>query len=173
MSPIERKRRNYHDKYCIYTNVSPLFSPPLEASGLALSVGPVGPLSRGEDELMYAVVSGGEEDLVVTAIMDTQDLTCRPTSIMSFKSDCCSVTSLASGHGSAEGGAVEDYHMPAGPATTSGVAEVSGTDSHLQQLRKLTCGHLSLKHMSSLWISRYFDCKKQTRNNTHQNKGLR
>jgi len=124
---------------------------------------------------MYAVVSGGEEDLVVTAIMDTQDLTCRPTSIMSFKSDCYSVTSLASGHGSAEGGAVEDYHVPAGPATTSGVAEVSGTDSHLQQLRKLTCGHLSLpKNICPRYgFQDILTVKKQTHNNTHQNKGLR
>ncbi len=81
---------------------------------------------------MYTVVSGGEEHLDVTALMDTQGvLTCHPTSIISFNSDCCSVTALVSGSqaacvisGTAEDGAVEDYHMPAGPATTSGVTEV-------------------------------------------------
>ena len=67
---------------------------------------------------MYTVASGGEEDLDV---MET-DLTCQPTSIISFKSDCCSVTALASG--CQADGAVEDYHMPASPATTSGVTEV-------------------------------------------------
>uniref|UniRef100_A0A8C9Y4Q2 Kinesin family member 26B n=1 Tax=Sander lucioperca TaxID=283035 RepID=A0A8C9Y4Q2_SANLU len=90
--------------------------------------GTVGSLSLGEDELVYTVASGGEEDLDVTALMDTQGLTCRPTSIISFKSDCCSVTAFALGSqsisGTAEDGAVEDYHMPAGPATTSGVTDV-------------------------------------------------
>ena len=80
---------------------------------------------------MYTVASGGEEDLDVTGLMETQGLTCRPTSIISFNSSCCSVTALASGsqpicviRGTAEDGAVEDYHMPAAPATTSGVTEV-------------------------------------------------
>lgn len=124
----------------VSTNVVTWFScsPPLAASGPAVSVGTVGSLSLGEDELVYTVASGGEEDLDVTALMDTQGLTCRPTSIISFKSDCCSVTAFALGSqsisGTAEDGAVEDYHMPAGPATTSGVtdvvamAEVSVTD---------------------------------------------
>ncbi|XP_070787264.1 kinesin-like protein KIF26B [Enoplosus armatus] len=101
-----------------------------EASGLALSVGIVGPLLLGEDELVYTVASGGEEDLNITALMETRALTCRPTSIISFNSNCCSVTGLASGSqavsvisGTAEDGGVEDYLMPAGPAT-SGVTEV-------------------------------------------------
>ncbi|KAF1393019.1 hypothetical protein PFLUV_G00034050 [Perca fluviatilis] len=102
-----------------------------DASGPAVSVGRVGSLSLGEDELVYAVASGGEEDLDVTALMDTQGLTCRPTSIISFKSDCCSVTAFALGSqsvcvisGTAEDEAVEDYHMAEGPATTSGLTDV-------------------------------------------------
>lgn len=101
-----------------------------------MSVRTVGPLSLGEDELVYTVASGGEEDLDVTALMETRGLTCRPTSIISFNGDCCSVAALSSGSqvgsvigGTTEGGAV-DYHVPAGPATTSGVvamAEVSVT----------------------------------------------
>ncbi|XP_042273028.1 kinesin-like protein KIF26B [Thunnus maccoyii] len=102
-----------------------------DASGPAVSAGTVGLHSLGEDELVYTVASGGEEDLDVTALIDTQGLTCRPTSIISFNSSCCSVTALAGGsqpicviRGTAEDGAVEDYHMPAAPATTSGVTEV-------------------------------------------------
>lgn len=86
---------------------------------------------------MYTITSGGDEDLHV-ALMETQALTCRPTSIISFTGNCCSVTALTSASravstfsGTAEDGAVEDYFMPAGPATTSGVvamAEVSVTD---------------------------------------------
>lgn len=80
---------------------------------------------------MYTVASGGVENLDVTALMETQGLTCRPTSIISFNSDHCSVTAFASGSqaisiisGISEDGAVGDYHMAAGPATTSGVTEV-------------------------------------------------
>uniref|UniRef100_UPI0037E75824 kinesin-like protein KIF26B n=1 Tax=Semicossyphus pulcher TaxID=241346 RepID=UPI0037E75824 len=102
-----------------------------DASGLPVPVGTVGPLSHVEDELVYTVAPGGEEDLDVTALMDTQGLTCHPTSIISFNSNCCTITSLPSGSqalciisDTAEDGAVEDYHMPAGPVTTSGVTEV-------------------------------------------------
>ncbi|XP_032372578.1 LOW QUALITY PROTEIN: kinesin-like protein KIF26B [Etheostoma spectabile] len=99
-----------------------------DASGPAVSVGTVGSLSLGEDELVYTVASGGDEDLDVTALMDTQGLTCHPTSIISFKSDCYSISAFALGSqsvcGTAEDGAVEDYHMLAGPATTSGVTDV-------------------------------------------------
>ncbi|TKS69917.1 Kinesin-like protein KIF26B [Collichthys lucidus] len=97
----------------------------------AVSLGTVGPLSLGEDELVYTVASGGVENLDVTALMETQGLTCRPTSIISFNSDHCSVTAFASGSqaisiisGISEDGAVGDYHMAAGPAATSGVTEV-------------------------------------------------
>ncbi|XP_070684863.1 kinesin-like protein KIF26B [Pempheris klunzingeri] len=97
----------------------------------AVSVKAVGPLMLGDDELVYTVASGGEEDLDATALMDSQHLTCRPTSIISFNSDCCSVTALASGSqvgsiisGTAEDGPVMDYHMTAGHASTSGVTEV-------------------------------------------------
>ncbi|KAM7423883.1 hypothetical protein PAMA_000311 [Pampus argenteus] len=97
-----------------------------DASGPA-----VGLHSLGEDELVYTVASGGTGDLDVTALMETQSLTCRPTSIISFNSECCSVTALASGsqpicviRGTTEDGAGDDYHIPATPATTSGVTEV-------------------------------------------------
>lgn len=100
------------------------------ATGLTVSVATVGPLQYGEDELVYTVGSG-EEDLGVTALMETQGLTCGPTSIVSFKSNCCSVLDLASDpqavciiSSAAEEAAVEDYHMPTGPVTTSGVTEV-------------------------------------------------
>ncbi|XP_028257512.1 kinesin-like protein KIF26B [Parambassis ranga] len=103
-----------------------------QKDGLAVSVGTVGPLLLGEDELVYTMASGGEEDLVrVTALVNTQGLAGRPTSIISFNSECGSATGLVSGSqpistnsGTALDGAVEDYHMPAGPATTSGVTEV-------------------------------------------------
>uniref|UniRef100_A0A3B4YQF2 Kinesin family member 26B n=1 Tax=Seriola lalandi dorsalis TaxID=1841481 RepID=A0A3B4YQF2_SERLL len=99
-----------------------------DASGLAVSVGP---FSLGENELVYTVASACEEDLDVAALMETQGLTCRPTSIISFNSECGSVTALPSGAqhisvitATAEDGAVEDYNMPAGLATTTGVTEV-------------------------------------------------
>lgn len=75
------------------------------------------------------MASGGVENLDVTAPMEIQGLTCHPMSITSFNSDHC-ITALPSGSqavsicGFAEDGSVEDYHMPAGPATTSGVTEV-------------------------------------------------
>nr|XP_020495267.1 kinesin-like protein KIF26B [Labrus bergylta] len=102
-----------------------------DACGPAVAVATVGPLSHVEDELVYTVASGGEENLSITALMESQGLTCGPMSIVSFNSNCCSVTDLASGSeavciisGAAEDGAVRDYHMPAGPVTTSGVTEV-------------------------------------------------
>lgn len=79
---------------------------------------------------MFTVASGGESDLDVRAFMETQGLTYRPTSIISFNSDCGSVGALVSGSqptsviSTAEDGAAEDYHLPAGLATTSGVTEV-------------------------------------------------
>lgn len=80
---------------------------------------------------MYAVASGAVEDRDIAALMETQGLTHRPTSIISFSSECGFVTALASGSqpisiisGTAEDGAVEDYHMPPGLAGTSGVTEV-------------------------------------------------
>lgn len=85
----------------------------------------------GEDELVYTVASAGEEDLDVQALMESQGLTCRPTSIISFNSDCCSVTALASGSrpvsiisSVAEDGAVEGYGTSAVTVTTAGVTEV-------------------------------------------------
>ncbi|XP_042343790.1 kinesin-like protein KIF26B [Plectropomus leopardus] len=107
-------------------------SPPLAVSGRAVSLGTVGPLSLGEDELVYTVACGDEEDLDATALMDTQGLTCHPTGIISFKSDCCPITALALGSssvcvvsGTSDDGAIGDYHvMPAGPATNSGVTDV-------------------------------------------------
>ncbi|XP_051235142.1 kinesin-like protein KIF26B isoform X2 [Dicentrarchus labrax] len=99
--------------------------------GPAVSVETVSPHSLGEDELVYTVASGGVENLDLTALMETQGLTCRPTSIISFNSDRCSVTALTSSSqavsiisGIAEDGTVGDYHMHAGPATSSGVTEV-------------------------------------------------
>uniref|UniRef100_A0A3B4T893 Kinesin family member 26B n=1 Tax=Seriola dumerili TaxID=41447 RepID=A0A3B4T893_SERDU len=99
-----------------------------DASGLAVSVGP---FSLGEDELVYTVASGCEEDLDVAALMETQGLTCRPTSIISFNSECGSVTALPSGAqhisvitATAEDGAVEDYNMPAEVSVTVAMAKL-------------------------------------------------
>jgi len=100
----------------------------LAASGTVVSVGA---FLFGEDELVCSVASGGEEDLDITALMEAQSLACRPTSIISFNSDCGSEAALAS-HSqpisivtdTALDGAVEDYNMLPGPATTSGVKEV-------------------------------------------------
>lgn len=78
---------------------------------------------------MYTLVSGGEEDLDIIALMETRGLTSHPPNIISFNGNCCSA--LASGSqvvsvvsGAAEDGAVKDCHMPSGHATTSGVTEV-------------------------------------------------
>uniref|UniRef100_A0A665V1F8 Kinesin family member 26Ba n=1 Tax=Echeneis naucrates TaxID=173247 RepID=A0A665V1F8_ECHNA len=61
------------------------------ASGLAVSVGP---LSLGDNELVYTMASGcGEE---AAEIMQTQGLICRPTSIISFNSECGGIAALAS-----------------------------------------------------------------------------
>lgn len=76
---------------------------------------------------MNAVAPGGVDTLDVTASLEIRGLTCHPAS---FSSDHCGATVLpaasqaASVCGLVEVGAVEDYHMPAGPVTTSGVTEV-------------------------------------------------
>lgn len=105
--------------------------------GPAVSVGAGGPLLLGEDELVYTVAPGGEED-IVTVLIKAHSLACRPASIVSFNSDCGSEAALAlDSHlisivstAATEG---ENYPMPPGLATASGVkevvamAEVSGT----------------------------------------------
>lgn len=132
--------------------LSPLFSP-LAASGLAVSVGTVGPLSLGEDELVYTVASGGEADLNVRALMETRGLTYRPASIISFNSDCGSVGALVSGSepvsviGTAEDAAAEDYHLPAGLATTSGVTEVVA----MAEVSFQACFSFAVTQMS-MWV---------------------
>ncbi|XP_067344872.1 kinesin-like protein KIF26B isoform X2 [Channa argus] len=97
-----------------------------DAAGMAVSVGAVEQLELAED--VYAAFSGGDENVDVAALMETQGLTCRPTSIISFNSDCGSVAALASGSqpisGTAEEAALEDYRVPAGLKTTSGVTEI-------------------------------------------------
>nr|XP_061796210.1 kinesin-like protein KIF26B [Nerophis lumbriciformis] len=70
-----------------------------------------------EDLLIYMGASGEEEALDDTAFMMTQRLTCRPPSIISFNSDCCSVETHASGLRTSP---VEDHVI----ATSSGVKEV-------------------------------------------------
>lgn len=103
---------------------------PLASSGPAVSAGTVGPLSLGEGELICTVAPRGVENLDVTAPAEIQGPSCHPTSIASFSSDHCCVTVLPSGSQAesicdfSEDGAVEDYLMPAGLATTSGVTEV-------------------------------------------------
>ncbi|XP_029354494.1 kinesin-like protein KIF26B [Echeneis naucrates] len=94
------------------------------ASGLAVSVGP---LSLGDNELVYTMASGcGEE---AAEIMQTQGLICRPTSIISFNSECGGIAALASDAqnisvvtGTAEDGAAP-VPVPA-LAVTTGVTEV-------------------------------------------------
>ncbi|XP_047435980.1 kinesin-like protein KIF26B isoform X2 [Mugil cephalus] len=91
-----------------------------------LSVGTVGPLLLGEDELVYTLASEVEENLDVTALIESQGPACRPTSIISFNSDCGPATALTTGSQhisiiTASDRAIEDYHMP---AATSGVTEV-------------------------------------------------
>ncbi|XP_013872653.1 kinesin-like protein KIF26B isoform X2 [Austrofundulus limnaeus] len=94
--------------------------------GPAVSVGAGGPLLLGQDELVYTVVPGGEED-IVTVLIKAHGLACRPASIVSFNSDCGSEAALASDSqlisivGTTEG---ENYHVPPGLATASGVKEV-------------------------------------------------
>uniref|UniRef100_A0A3Q1GJD4 Kinesin family member 26Ba n=1 Tax=Acanthochromis polyacanthus TaxID=80966 RepID=A0A3Q1GJD4_9TELE len=66
---------------------------PLDTHKDALSVGTVGPLMLGEDELVYTLATGGDEHLDVA---EMQGFACRPTSIISFNSDCGSAIALVS-----------------------------------------------------------------------------
>lgn len=75
---------------------------------------------------MYTVVTGGEEDLDITALIENEGLAGRPVSIISFNSDCGSAAALATGSQTictALDGVVED-HMLVGPAASSGVSDV-------------------------------------------------
>uniref|UniRef100_A0A3Q0RBD2 Kinesin family member 26B n=1 Tax=Amphilophus citrinellus TaxID=61819 RepID=A0A3Q0RBD2_AMPCI len=85
---------------------------PLDSKdGLAASAGP---LVIGEDELVYTVVTGGEEDLDITALIENEGLAGRPVSIISFNSDCGSATALVTGSqpiSTALDGAVEDHML--------------------------------------------------------------
>lgn len=97
-----------------------------KASGSAISVGIVGPLSFGEDELAHAIGPGGVKNLDVTAPMAIQGPICQPKSIISFKGDHRCDTVLPSGSpattiSSFAEGTLEDHHMP---TTTIGVTEV-------------------------------------------------
>lgn len=95
----------------------------------AVSVGAGGPHLLGQDELVYTVASGGED--LVTVLTEARSLAGRPVSIISFNSDCGSEAALASDSQlisivdtTASEGAVENYHLPPGLATASGVKEV-------------------------------------------------
>lgn len=97
-----------------------------KASGSAISVGIVGPLSLGEDELAHAVGPGGVKNLDVTAPIEIQGPMCQAKSIISFKGDHRCDTVLPSGSqaitiSSFAEGNLEDHHMP---TTTTGVTEV-------------------------------------------------
>lgn len=79
----------------------------------------------GQDELVYTVASGGED--LVTVLTETHSLACRPVSIISFNSDCGSEAALAADSqliSIVDATAVENYHMPPGLVTASGVKEV-------------------------------------------------
>lgn len=111
-------------------NVSHFLSPPFflahEASGPAVSVGVVGPLSLGEDELAHTVHPGGEKSLDVTALIEIQGPICQPKSIISFKGDQRCITVHPSGSqavsiSSFAEGPTEARHLP---TTTTGVTEV-------------------------------------------------
>uniref|UniRef100_H3DK07 Kinesin family member 26B n=1 Tax=Tetraodon nigroviridis TaxID=99883 RepID=H3DK07_TETNG len=80
----------------------------LEASGAALSVGIVGPLSLGEDELAHPKGPGGVKNCDATAPVEIQGPISHPKSIISFKGDqrCATV------------------HPSGLPTTTAGVTEV-------------------------------------------------
>lgn len=98
----------------------------LEASGPAVSVGIVGPLSLGEDELAHAAGPGGVKNLDVAAPMEIQGPIRHPQSIISFKGDQRCVTVHASGSHAASissfaAGTTQDRHLP---TTTTGVTEV-------------------------------------------------
>ncbi|XP_029701768.1 kinesin-like protein KIF26B isoform X3 [Takifugu rubripes] len=97
-----------------------------DASGSAISVGIVGPLSLGEDELAHTVGPGGVKNLDVTALMEIQGAICQSKSIISFKGDHRCDTVLPPGSqaitiSSFAEGTLEDHHMP---TTTTGVTEV-------------------------------------------------
>lgn len=97
-----------------------------EASGPAVSVGIVGPLSLGEGELAHTVGPGGAKNLDVAAPMEIQAPICPPKSIISFKGDQRWVAVHPSGPqavsiGSYAEGTPEARHLP---TTTTGVTEV-------------------------------------------------
>ncbi|XP_017274240.1 kinesin-like protein KIF26B isoform X2 [Kryptolebias marmoratus] len=105
--------------------------PPIPLDTLKdVAAGAGGTFLLRQDELVYTVASGGGED-VVTVLIEAHSLACRPTSIISFNSDCGSEAALASDSQlisivgtTASEGTMENYHIPPGLATASGVKEV-------------------------------------------------
>lgn len=98
----------------------------LEASGPAVSVGIVRPLSLGEDEVAHTVGPGGVKNLDGAAPIEIQGPICHPKSTISFKGDRRCVTVHPSGSqavsiSSFAGGTTGDRHLP---TTTTGVTEV-------------------------------------------------
>lgn len=114
----------------------------LDASGSAASVGIVGPLSLGEDELAHAVGPGGVRNLDVAAPMEIQGPICHPKTIIGFKGDQRCVTvhppgSQAVSICSFAEGMAEDRHLP---TTTTGVTEVVAM-AEVSVTKGVICSH--------------------------------
>uniref|UniRef100_A0A1A8P5B7 Kinesin family member 26B n=2 Tax=Nothobranchius rachovii TaxID=451742 RepID=A0A1A8P5B7_9TELE len=96
------------------------------------SVGASGPVLLGKEELAYTITPSGEEDLVVTALIEAHSVAGRPTSIISFNSDCGSEAALASDSqpiniicGTDSDGPVENSPIAAGLTTASEVVAMA------------------------------------------------
>lgn len=97
-----------------------------EASGYAVSVGIVGPLSLGEDERALTGGPGGVKNLDVTAPMEIQGSICQPKSVSSFKGDHRCDALLPSGSQAVTSSSLAEGTpgAPHLPPTTTGVTEV-------------------------------------------------
>ncbi|KAF7211764.1 kinesin-like protein KIF26B isoform X1 [Nothobranchius furzeri] len=105
---------------------------PLDTHKDVESVGASGPVLLGKEELVYTVIPSGEEDLVVTALIEAHSVAGRPTSIISFNSDCGSEAALASDSqpinivcGTDSDGPVENSPIAAGLTTASEVVAMA------------------------------------------------
>ncbi|XP_077376011.1 kinesin-like protein KIF26B isoform X1 [Festucalex cinctus] len=113
-----------------------------------------------DDLSAYTEVAGEEEALDDTALTMTQCLTCRPPSIISFNSDCCSVDAHPSGviTSPVEDGAPERYHVI---ATSSGLTEVVAmAEVAMSKLRMEGDTIASVMTPISSWMSDLSGCSE-------------
>ncbi|XP_061670403.1 kinesin-like protein KIF26B isoform X2 [Syngnathoides biaculeatus] len=113
-----------------------------------------------DDRLVYTGAFGEEEDLDDAALMTTQNLTCRPPSIISFNSDCCSVDGqpVVALMSSVEDDDADSYHPI---ATSCGVTDVvAKAEVALAKLRKEGDTTASVMSPISSWMSDLSGCSE-------------